>query len=367
MEYNKRKKNKEDIEGKEELNMAEYPLQYLNKNVPAGQKTIEWQGSVINKKGEEVPARWQVTGSDSVGLPRYRDKDVLLGLMYYWKLQGFSSPELIIENLSEFMNLIKWYNSAEGYRSLELSLQRLVGATIVAENCFWDRSIQDYVKFIAFHILDEATIYKEGKYNKLRVKASRIFWNSIQEGNLKTINLTFYFSLDTPTSKALYSYLDKKAYANDEFTIDLVKLASHIGVNTNQALFHIKQVIKEASTELVNKGFLSSFVFKKSDGGELINFIFNKEYRDPEFLKMISEREKFIKYLIDEIVSVVGKEDLDSIEEIARSIDPDSIFRILGEVRELEKSGNLKTSKLNTFKTLSRKFLKEKLSLPFVK
>lgn len=359
-------RNKEDRYGKEELNMAEYPIQVLTRTVSDNQKTIEWQGVVLDSKGKPLKARWVVSGSESAGLPRYRDRDVLLGLLYYWKLQGFTSRQLVINNIAEFMRLIKWSDSALGYKRLKEALERLSGVTIVAENCFWDREFQDYLEFISFHLLDEARIQREGKYSKLTVTASKVFWDSIQHGNLKTINLTFYFSLDTPTSKTLYSYLDKKVYSNEEFTIDLIKLAGHIGININQFPKHIKALIKEASTELVNKGFLSSFVFKKSANGEQITFTFNPDYRDPEYLKAMAEQEKYIRHLIDEIIAVVGNQDMNFIEEAARSLPSDQLFRILGEIKELDQAGRLKTSKFDAFRSLVRIRLKEILSLPFV-
>ena len=60
---------------------------------------------------------------------------------------------------------------------------------------------------------------------------------------------------------------------------------------------------------------------------------------------------------------MVGKDNPDFIEKVARNVPPDLIFRVLGEVKELANSGELKTSRYNEFKKLVKKYMKEIYSI----
>ena len=353
------KKREEQVKvTKEEMNLVEYPFQYLGFKIPDGTKTIEWNGEIITKEGKRLPASWIVTGSDKYGLPRYRDRDVLLGLLYYWKLQGFQSPDLIIKNVAEFLRLLKMGDSRKDYEFLEESLNRLAGVTIVAKNSFWDNEAKDYASNIALHLLDAAKMFRKGKQYILKVRAGKEFWESVKSGYMKSLNFDFYLSLETPISKALYCYLDKKSYKKERFIIELKKLASHLGV-TSRRLCHIRKTIREASDILVQRGYLNCYLFEKRNGTEYVIFDFNKDYLDHNFQEELARNETYIQHLIEEIYSVVGKDNPEFIDKVARSVPPDLIFRVLGEVKELANSGELKTSRYGEFKKLIKRYMKE--------
>lgn len=358
------KNNKEkDIKTKEEMNLVEYPFQYLKYKVPPDVKTVEWHGETTTKDGTVRKASWVVTGSDRYGLPRYKDRDVLLALLYYWKLQGFQSERLCIDSVVDILRLLKWDTSSKGYKELKESLNRLVGITVVAEYAFWDNKIKDYLPYTVFHILDLAEFNKEGKRYILTVKASEKFWESIKNNYIKTVDLDFYLSLETPVAKALYSYLDKKAYQNDNFNIELIKLASHLGISTNQAIWHIKAIIKEASDILLSKGFLDCYLFKKEGKEEYITFYFNKEYLTREFKELVSNREERIKYIVDIMKREIGEDSITVYEKIAREFPEEFIYRALGEIREKERSGKLIQSKLRLLRRLLKSYVKKQIEI----
>lgn len=351
---------------KEEMNLAEYPLQYLGFKVPDDRKTIEWHGEVITKDRIKKEASWIITGSDKYGLPRYKDRDVLLGLLYYWKLQGFQSNELVISNVHEFLKFLKWDTSQKGYNQLDESLSRLAGVTIIAKHSFWDNNRKDYADSLTFHILDSAKLNKIGGRYILEVRAGNEFWESIKSGYIKSLNFDFYLSLETPLAKALYSYLDKKSYQKEEFEIELVKLATHLGI-TSQKIWHIRDRIREASEILLRRGFLSSYYFKKKRNLEFVIYRFNKGYTSERTQEEVARSEAYVEYIKQEIQRIVGKGNPEYLEKVARSIPSDLIFRILGEIREQAENGTLNTSRFELFKKLVRKYSREMLKLPWEK
>jgi len=344
------------------MNLAEYPIQYLGKRPPDGTKTIKWTGEIITKDGKKHEASWIVSGSDEYGLPKYRDRDILLGLLYYWKLQGFNSPELIITEVSEFMRLLRLGDSKRDYEFLADSLNRLAGVTIIAKYTFWDNKKKDYITNIAFHILDMAQLDKEGSRYVIKVRAGKEFWESIKNNYLKSLNFDFYLSLESPLAKALYSYLDKKAYKKDRFVIELEKLSSHLGI-TSDKLWHKRQSVKEACERLIQKGYLSCYLFEKRNGTEYVIFDFNKDYQNPDFQEELAQNEAYVQHLIEEIYNAIGKDSPEFVEKVARSVPPDLIFRVIGEVKELANEGELKTSRFDAFKKLVKKYMKEIYSI----
>lgn len=354
-----KEKEKKSIKTKEELNLVEYPLQYLGFKVPPDVKTVEWHGEVATSDGKVYKASWIVTGSDKYGLPRYKDRDVLLALLYFWKQQGFQSQILRISNVLKILELLKWDTSSKGYKELENSINRLVGVTIVATNSFWDNSTKDYLKSTAFHILDSADFKKEGHMISLTVKASDKFWESIKNGYLKTTDLDFYLSLETPLAKALYSYLDKKAYKNEDFKIEVMKLASHLGMSLNQGYKHIKSAIKDVSNLLITKGFLYSYNFEKEGETECVIFSFNREYLNRDVLEGVKEREERIRYIAEIMKRYLGGESIDAYLRIARYYPEEFIFRALGEVKEKFENSDLNISKYRLFKKILKNHIKE--------
>ena len=130
-----------------------------------------------------------------------------------WQKQGFESPELIIDNISDMLRLMKWHDNAASYKRLRESLNRLVSATIIASYTFWDNENKDYMPYISFNLFQSAKIRNipgKKKGYRLEIKAGDVLWESIRNNYIKTLNATFYFSLKNPTARVLYTFLDKK-------------------------------------------------------------------------------------------------------------------------------------------------------------
>jgi len=345
------------IKTKEELNLAEYPLQYLNYKISPDTKTVEWHGEVITKDGILRQASWILTGSDKYGLPRFNDKDVLLALLYFWKLQGFQSEILKIDSILDVLKILHWNTSTKSYKKLEESLRRLVGASIMATYSFWDNKLKDYLPSIAFHILEYYKFERMGHRISLIVKASEQLWESIKSNYIKTLDLEFYLSLETPLLKALYSYLDKKAYQNEEFTIDIMKLAEHLGMSLSRGLKRIKYDIKEASNVLVVKGFLHSY----SINNNKITFYFNKEYLSREEQERVEAVEDRIKYLVEIMEREIEKGRKKTYYRIARYYPEDFILRAVDEVKKKLKDSEASVSRYKLFKELLKSYIKTEI------
>jgi hypothetical protein len=66
--------------GKDEMNLAEYPLSILTHRVPRHRKTYSFTQRITDHQGTIIKQSWSVLGSDKYGLPTPYD-DVLIVLL----------------------------------------------------------------------------------------------------------------------------------------------------------------------------------------------------------------------------------------------------------------------------------------------
>src|SRR3954465_3430239 len=81
--------------GRDELNLAEFPITLLSDRVPGGCKTLVFEDKVFDQQaGEMVTRKLTVTGSNAHGLPTAVDDEVLVALLQLTKLAGFRDPKV---------------------------------------------------------------------------------------------------------------------------------------------------------------------------------------------------------------------------------------------------------------------------------
>src|SRR5438552_9813728 len=83
------------VDGKDELNFAEFPLSSLSERPDPAVKTIVFQDIIFDKsRNEHLSRQVTITGSDAYGLPTPVDEEVLLALIQLSKLQNFRSKRV---------------------------------------------------------------------------------------------------------------------------------------------------------------------------------------------------------------------------------------------------------------------------------
>src|SRR4051794_39656473 len=79
------------IQGKDELNLAEFPLSAIAERTDPSQKTLTFEDRIWDEsRGEVVTRQLTITASDQFGLPTALDDEVILGLVQLSKLHDFS-------------------------------------------------------------------------------------------------------------------------------------------------------------------------------------------------------------------------------------------------------------------------------------
>jgi len=270
----------EGLTGKDEMNLAEYPISLLSKKPIRGVNTIEYVDGAVS---------WRITGSAEYGLPLGGDQDVYVAIMESWKESGFKDRKIEIVSIFRLLKRVGMSTSKRDYDRFRVAVKRLAGVTIYAENAFYDSHGKKYDTVMGFHLFDDFRITTaRGKGGNVveaprgYVRASEVLWASVKRGYLKNLNLHFYAGLSSPCVKRIYRFLDKKRYGAAFFRMNMFQFAKKMGLMAGSTRYypsHVKKDLTPAFEELKGRGFLKSFRYEASatSGEENVICVFCEE------------------------------------------------------------------------------------------
>lgn len=244
--------------GKDELNLAEFPLSVVGRRPPAGVKTVYFEDETWDRGAKRlVSRRLTVTASDLLGLPTATDEEVLVGCLKLTRDQGFRSPRIEFVPY-ELLELLGWRRDGRGYRRLSQSLDRWAGTLVISDNAFWHKGQQCWVKD-TLSVLDRVRIYRGGDAESDRrswLVWGDFLWESFQSGNLKTLDYEFWKGLKSPVAKRLYRLLDKRFHHRGEVRFPLKKMAfEKVGLSRKMHTGQVKAKLAAAHDELAERRF----------------------------------------------------------------------------------------------------------------
>ena len=257
--------------GRDEMNLAEFPLSVIGKRAPGNKKTLHFEDEVWDRaKNAYVPRKLTITGSDLLGLPTSLDDEVLLGCVQLTKAAGFSNREVRFSRY-ELLDLLGWTRSGRTYNRISESLDRWTGTLIISDKAYWDKAGQCWVKD-SFNVLDRvlwADYEGEGEpgWKRSAFIWGDFMWKSFQSGNLKELDFDFWLSLKSPVSKRLYRLLDKRFYHREEVSFDLQRLAfDKVGLSRKMHTGQIKEKLEPAHVELKERGVCQTEYVRQGRG-----------------------------------------------------------------------------------------------------
>lgn len=243
-------------EGRDEMNLAEFPLAAISNRFLDGTKTVVFSDQVWDEgKRQFVPRSLTISGSDRYGLPTAKDDDVLLACVQLSSIGDFHSRETHFSRY-ELLKLLRWKDETKNYRRLSVSLRRWKGVTVYSDKAFYDHSRKSWVNR-DFGLFDNLYIYEREERERAAAPASSwLVWNevifeSFQAGYLKKLDWDLYCRLEDPVAKRLYRFLDKRFYHRDRLVLDLEDLAfSKVRVSQNYNTAQIKRALMAGIREL---------------------------------------------------------------------------------------------------------------------
>ena len=257
-------------DGRDEMNLADFPISALpraQKSDEAGRKLdrMEFAASRYDPVSRQrMPQRVTLTSTARDGLPTPADEHVILALLYVAKhADNFTEPTVHFAP-SQLFDIMGWAPNGRSYTRLRDVLRRLKSLTIRYENAWWDAAGRGYEEEVATGILSGYRIARQvsgprrpGKELVSWVTWTQQFHESLQNGNLKRLNLDVFFKLSTPTAQRMYRFLDKRFYNHRSLSLDLVEFAcGHIGLTEVDNVAILKRRLAPAIAELEEIGFL---------------------------------------------------------------------------------------------------------------
>lgn len=254
-------------EGKDEMNLAEFPLCALSHRLSPEVKTLRFEDRMWDKgRNEYITRQLTVTGSDAYGLPTEKDDEVLLGLIQLTRAHGFMERKVAFTR-HELIRLLGWRDDSKSYARVEASLNRWTGVTLYYNKAWWNKERRCWMDE-KFHILDNVWLCHRGEpapdtgLQMTGAPQSAFVWNevifrSFTHGNLKSIDFDFYTSLKSAVAKRLYRFLDKRFWHASRQEFDLRELCcEHIGLSRNYDAANLKRKLLRGVRELEGRGFL---------------------------------------------------------------------------------------------------------------
>lgn len=242
-------------DGRDEMNLAEFPLSAIADRFLDGRKTVVFTDQVWDR-GERAYLRRElaISGSDRYGLPTSRDEDVLLACLQLTRLADFKNREVEFTRY-ELMKLLRWPDDGRSYQRLATSLRRWKGVTLFSDRAFYDHAQKSWVNR-DFGVFDNLYLYERESAAGRSLTKSRFVWNevlfsSFQSGYLKRLDWNLYSQFSDPVAKRLYRLLDKRFFRNHEVVFDLHDLAHRrIRLSTNYNTAQIKRALARGIEEL---------------------------------------------------------------------------------------------------------------------
>lgn len=253
-------------EGKDELNLAEFPLSSISDRLDPDQKTMIFEDRIYDeRRGEVITRKLTITASDQYGLPTALDDEVMLALVQVSKLQKFSGRKMSFSR-SQIIAMLGWGDSGRSYDRLETALNRWVGVTLYYEKAWWDKANKCW-RDEKFHILDNVSIISRDSRSTTSPQLelplcsftwNDVIWRSFDAGNLKSIDFSFFVDLSSAIAKRLYRFLDKRFFLRGEWKFEIKELCfEHVGLSRNYDVSNLKRKLKPALDELEAKGFIA--------------------------------------------------------------------------------------------------------------
>lgn len=247
--------------GKDEMNLAEFPIAVVAESARPGQLTLEFSDTIKDRStGLPVERRVTVHGTEEWGLPAAQDDDVMIGLLQLCYLAGW--PKQIRFTRYQLCKLLRWSVGGASYRRIYQALHRLSTTTYNYRYGWRDKANKEWIPSLVFSYIQSLKIHEADKPTKsglCEVTWSDDFHRSLKAGNLKSLDFNRFVSLRSSIAKRLYRFLDKRFGAGMKaYSCDLRTLAfDKIGVSRNyKDAAQIKRLLQPAIRELETVGIL---------------------------------------------------------------------------------------------------------------
>lgn len=284
---------------KEDINFPEFVLGVLDgrSNKQQNEELIFQDPQYPDKKIGIVPGGY--------GFPTQLTRDLYRALMRLTHVKGRFQSRNVDCTLREICREMGLKINGKVMKQIRLNLDILTQTQVKFYYSYYDLEHKDIIDQVtSIGILDSYTLREFNKKGDKKDSEklnnsfgwSPSFWNlSLKEAkNLINYDYSFYIALKGNITKELYVFLNKRAFKNKFFKIPIRVLAfEKLGMSRTLTgkLFKVRQQLRKAHQELLEKGFLDSEArFVKTKDNEWIHYSFAvrhkfTEDKEPAFLE----------------------------------------------------------------------------------
>jgi Replication initiator protein A len=249
--------------GRDEMNLAEFPIALLADRVPKDQKEAVYQDEIYDERSGLTLSRKLTIQAGTRGLTTALDDEVILCLIQLTKQKNNFTNRKVEFSRHELVQLLGWSMGGASYQRIETSLDRWTSVYLKYENAWRDNRTKTWTSK-GFHIIETFELNDtRTSGEQLDLLPSYILWNevifeSFQAGYLKPLDYDLCMGLSNSTAKRMYRFLDKRFHHKTDWTFDLKELAhEHIGLGRNyDGPAHLKRKMLPAIAELESINFL---------------------------------------------------------------------------------------------------------------
>jgi hypothetical protein len=249
--------------GRDEMNLAEFPIALLTDHVPKDQKEAIYQDEIYDERTGRTLARKLTIQAGNYGLTTAVDDEVILALIQITKRKNDFTNRKVAFSRLELIKMLDWSSHGASYERILLSLQKWTSVYLQYENAWRDNRAKAWTTK-GFHIVESFELNdSRTSGDQLEFIPSYIIWNEIifesfQAGYLKTLDYDLCIGLRNSTAKRMYRFLDKRFHHKPDWLFGISEFAhGHIGLGRNyDGPAHLKRKLQPAIQELEAVGFL---------------------------------------------------------------------------------------------------------------
>ncbi len=210
------------------------------------------------------PIRQRVTIRPAVGLglPGERERDLYYLVLAPWlERHGFGDDGRIGPiRYQDACEMLGWKRSGRSYELVREALKTLVSVQLEFENAIVDGQTRKLIErggglFTEYAMYGESSLDTPARISRgvFSLKSAPWFQANWEANYLKPIDTAVYRALRTPLAKALYSYLDKRAWRRGSYTEqvseDLIELRERFRLGVKKTK-HLLEEFRRAHDDL---------------------------------------------------------------------------------------------------------------------
>ena len=246
-----------------EPNIEEWPVFQLGRS-KSSSAVVE--RTVQGENGSSLKQRMEISAPDKYRLPGRFDYDVYSAVLELLEIRG-GIPEsgALGFSLHELILLMDLEPSGRTYEEVKRSLRRIAATVLESDNAFWSNGAQRHISdtFRLWDVTFDAVADKNGYGSRHRIEFGKLFKRSFEERYLRGLDIEFYWGLDSSVAKRLYRLIDLKRAGAAAWGTDLFELQKQIPIGPYAYISKIKEKLKAAHEELIERGFLSGVAYRE--------------------------------------------------------------------------------------------------------